>query len=312
MYIDSAIIAGGIYYLFMMKLFEFLQEFGDQSTIISKLRDIGLLRQSLRCEQCGDMMGERKMKLSDGIAFECSKRSCRHAKSIRNGSFFEHSRLTLCEIMLFLHIWSKNYSEKLICDDFSFSNKTVVDWARFCRDLCVYYFESDDTIIGGPGRIVEIDETLVVKRKYNRGRMLSDGWLFGGIERRDDGEFNCFLSLVYNRSEAHLSHIIRQRVAPGTHIITDGWAAYSRLSEYGFLHSVVIHEENFVSPIDPNVNTQLIEATWGSLKRFIRSRGTHKGSHFLEYICEYLFRRKYSDVFAALMCMIRRKYPFDS
>jgi hypothetical protein len=74
--------------------------------------------------------------------------------------------------MLFLHLWSKNYSEKLICDDFPFSNKIVVDWSRFCRDLCVYEFENDDSIIGGPGTIVEIDETVVVKRKYNRGRVL--------------------------------------------------------------------------------------------------------------------------------------------
>ena len=50
----------------------------------------------------------------------------------------------------------------------------------------------------------------------------------------------------------------------------------------------------------------------GLLRRFIRSRGIHKGSRFLEYIREYLFRWKSSDVFDALMCTNRRKYPFDS
>jgi len=29
---------------------------------------------------------------------------------------------------------------------------------------------------------VEIDETLIVRRKYERGRILSQIWLFGGIE----------------------------------------------------------------------------------------------------------------------------------
>jgi hypothetical protein len=294
-----------------MKLLPFLHEFGDHQTIVSTLRDISLLRRSYRCDICSQNMLERTSRVRDGIMFECCKRTCRRSKSIRAGSFFDQSRLTLCECMLFLHLWSRNYSEKLICDDFNFSNNTVVDWARFCRDLCVYEFENTDSIIGGPGAVVEIDETVVVKRKYNRGRVLRDGWLFGGIERRDDGIFNSFLCLVYDRSAPHLTHLIRQHVAPGTHIITDGWAAYSRLSEHGYTHSVVIHEDNFVSPDDANVHTQLIEATWGSLKRFIRSRGTHKGHHLLEYISEYVFRRRFPDVFEALLRTIMIKYPFS-
>ena len=226
--------------------------------------------------------------------------------------FFEQSKLNLCDCMLFLHLWAKNYGEKLIADDFDFSNNTIVDWSRFCRDLCVYEFESNTSMIGGPGTIVEIDETIAVKRKYNRGRMLATGWLFGGIERRRDGVFNCFIVLVYDRSEAHLTSLIRSRVAPGTHIITDGWAAYQNLSSMGYRHSVVIHEENFVSPVDGDVHTQTIESTWCSLKRFIRAHGTHKGGYYLEYICEYIFRRKHVDVFWSLLDAIRQKYPFWS
>ena len=138
-------------------------------------------------------------------------------------------------------------------------------------------FESDVTVIGGPGCIVEIDETLAVKRKNNTGRVLTVGWLFGGIERRDDTEFKCFMHLVYNRSEPHLTHMIRQHVAPGTTIITDGWPAYRNLGSAGYTHRVVIHEENFVSPIDQHVHTQRIESTWSSLMRFIRRHGTNKG-----------------------------------
>ena len=213
--------------------------------------------------------------------------------------------------MLFLHLWSKNYSEKLICEDFPFSKKTVVDWSRYCRDLCVYHFEEDDIMIGGQGCIVEIDETMVFRRKYNRGRVLAAGWLFGGIERREDGEFRCFVRLVYDRSAEHLTHIIRQHVALGTHIMTDGWRAYSELSRLGYSHSVVIHEDNFVSPEDANVHTQKIEATWCSLKRFIRAHGTNKGEFFIEYICEYIFRRKFPNVFDAALDVIRRKYPLN-
>ena len=293
-----------------MKLFEFLHEYNNQTSIVKKLREIGLLRTSLRCSVCAEMMVEKNKNLNDQIMFVCNRRTCRLSKSIRTGSFFEQSRLKLCECMLILHLWSKGYTEKLILDDFDFSNKTVIDWFRYCRELCVYHFETDDSMIGGSGCTVEIDETIIVKRKYNRGRLLRDGWLFGGIERRDDGQFKCFMAVVYNRSAPLLIHIIKLHVAPGTHIITDGWAAYSELSNHGYTHSIVIHEENFVAPEDPEIHTQLIESTWCSLKRFLRMRGTHKGQYVLEYICEWIFRRANSDVFESMLSVIRRKYLF--
>jgi len=122
-------------------------------------------------------------------------------------------------------------------------------------------------MIGGVGTIVEIDETLAVKRKYNRGRvMMTDGWLFGGIERRSDGQFKCFLRMVYNRCEDHPVHLIQQHVRLGTRVITDGWGAYRNLSSYGYQHEVVIHDQNFVSPQDFSIHTQKIESTWSSLK----------------------------------------------
>lgn len=292
-----------------MKLFEFMREYYNHSTIITRFRDIGLLCSDHSCPNCTNLMIERPEPNTDGRIFSCDKRSCRKRKSIRANSFFEKSKLSLCDCALILHLWSKGYSEKLIIDDFPFSNNTVVDWARFCRDLCVYHFETESMLIGGPGNIVEIDETLVVKRKYNRGRALAAGWLFGGVERRDDEEFRCFMCVVYDRSEAHLTHLIRQHVLPGTHIMTDGWAAYANLSSMGYTHSVVIHDDNFISPDDNSVHTQKIEATWCSLKRFIRAHGTNKGAHYFEYICEYIFRRKFADVFNALLVVIREKYP---
>ena len=293
-----------------MKLLAFLHEFGNSQTIIQCMQERGMLRNHLTCESCGVIMTMRKTDKRDGIMFECMKRTCRKNKSIRTDSFFANVRLDLCDAMLLLHLWSKGYNEKLVCDDFSFSSKTVVDWFRFCRELCVSHFESQQTMIGGVGTVVEIDETHIVKRKNNPGRELQAGWLFGGIERRTDGQFNAFFVIVHNRSGPHLKHLILQNVATGTHIITDGWAGYIGLSELGYQHSVVIHEDNFVSPTNSEVHTQRIEATWGSLKRFMRAHGTYKGGFLAEYICEYIFRRLFDDVFEALLSEIRRLHPF--
>jgi hypothetical protein len=222
----------------------------------------------MQCDSCNGAMTERATSKGDGIMFYCNKRTCRKSRSVRHGSFFEQSRLPLCDAMLFIHLWSKGYSERLIIDDFPFSNKTVVDWAHFCRDLCMYHFETDNQMIGGQGITVEIDETLAVKRKYNRGRAVHAGWLFGGIERHNDGVFRCFMHLVFDRSAPHLCHLICEHVLPGTHIMTDRWAAYNGLSTMGYQHGVVIHNDNFVSPDDSKVHTQQIESTGGGRKSY--------------------------------------------
>jgi hypothetical protein len=280
-----------------MKFFEFMRVYGDDETIIERLREVGLLARQMKCDSCSEWMYEARMSTGDGIRWRCMRRGCRKTKSIRSGSFFEHVRLGLSKSMLLLHLWSKSYSEKLMLEDFDFSVKTVVDWSRFCRELCEYSIDSTDMMIGGEGVTVELDETVIVKRKYDRGRMLRSGWLFGGIERRDDSEFRCFMCVVEYRNEPLLTHLIRQHVRIGTHIITDGWAAYRNLERYGYTHSVVVHEDNFVSPNDSEIHTQKIESTWSSLKRFIRSHGTNKGEHYVEYIYEWIFRRFHPDVF---------------
>ena len=48
---------------------------------------------------------------------------------------------------------------------------TVIDWYNLCRNLIVDQF-SKRPKMGGPGYIVQIDESLFQgKRKYNRGRL---------------------------------------------------------------------------------------------------------------------------------------------
>ncbi|RUS71459.1 hypothetical protein EGW08_020774 [Elysia chlorotica] len=56
----------------------------------------------------------------------------------------------------------------------------------FCSEVTDEWYRQQAPI-GGPGVVVEIDETLITRRKYNRGRLPTQIWLFGGIER-----YECF------------------------------------------------------------------------------------------------------------------------
>lgn len=82
-------------------------------------------------------------------------------------------------------------------DQTSLSSKSIVDWNQFFRDITARYFEENPIVIGGPGSIVEIDETVISRRKYNRGRLICEQeWFFGGVER---GSNRCFIVRVETR-----------------------------------------------------------------------------------------------------------------
>lgn len=95
-----------------------------------------------------------------------------------------------------------------------------------------------DGMLGGKDHIIEIYETCLTERKYNRGRLMPARWILGLIDRHTK---QVFLVEVINRSANTLIPIIRDHVHPHSTIITDGWPAYKQLHNYYYRHQVVIH-----------------------------------------------------------------------
>jgi len=72
--------------------------------------------------------------------------------------------------------------------------------------------------IGGPELSVEIDESVISKRKYHRGRMVPERWIFDG--------YCCtsgrgFLELVPDRSAEKLLPLVQKYIHPGSLILSD-------------------------------------------------------------------------------------------
>lgn len=93
---------------------------------------------------------------------------CRATLSIRNDTFFERSKLSIFKILGFVNLWVNNGSI-LIKKQLEIDEKTAVNWSSFCREVLLSYFFDKKQKIGGPGKIVEIDEAKFGKRKYHRG-----------------------------------------------------------------------------------------------------------------------------------------------
>ena len=63
---------------------------------------------------------------------------------------------------------------------------TVGRWYRHLRQLIVEMLLErcdSDSLVGGDGIIVEVDESKFARRKYNRGRRVSGDWVLGMVER---------------------------------------------------------------------------------------------------------------------------------
>ena len=155
--------------------------------------------------------------------------------------------------------------------------------------------------IGGPGEIVEIDESMLVSRKNNVGRMLGSGWVFGGIQRGDPSKM--FIVLVPDRTAETLLTIIRNKIRPGTTIATDGWASYSSIESMGleYRHLTVNHSENFVNPENNLAHTQNVESMWRWLKRKFKTT-TKDSNKRIARLGEFCYRRVHKDrVFEAIL-----------
>lgn len=53
----------------------------------------------------------------------------------------------------------------------SLSWNTVVDYFSYCREIAEVIASHSPVTLGGKNKTVQIDETFLTKRKYNRGRL---------------------------------------------------------------------------------------------------------------------------------------------
>ncbi|KAJ4425501.1 hypothetical protein ANN_27695 [Periplaneta americana] len=218
-------------------------------------------------------------------------------------------KLSIDQILQFCAFWCllPNPRHVTLSEEVEVSRHTVVDWSNFCREVRLDWVYEHRQAIGGPGTIVEIDESKFGRRKYNRGRLIEGQWVFGGVERGNPTNF--FMEPVQNRDAETLVNLIQEWILPGTTIVSDCWKAYITLQNQGFLHLRVNHSVEFVDTADSGeihienlrrlagehitIHTQNIERKWSTVKYSIPAFGRRK-QHFEGYFAEYIFKSNFS------------------
>jgi transposase-like protein len=162
--------------------------------------------------------------------------------------------------------------------------------ARQCLAATEYFSGRQ---LGGTGRFVEVDEAIVRRRKYHRGRAKPQIWMIGLAERAENPELVCkvVVKIVKDRRKETLLPIIENHCRTGSIICTDEWRGYTRITSIDgkeFQHRTVCHKSNFVDPVT-HTYTNTIEGTWANLRRFLPQHGVRR--RFLhDYLWSFLFR----------------------
>ena len=228
-----------------------------------------------------------------GLIFRCTalRSVCRKTQSVLHGSWFSKTKLGARKALMIVC----GFASELNYQQFEFfleirSSKTICEWKNFCREVTAFsVVEIFGKKIGGVGMTVEVDESMLFRRKNHIGRLLRNEmegcWIVGGI-CRETGEG--FAVHVPNRSAETLLPILIEHIEPGTRVITDMWRSYRSLSQHGFIHDTVNHSLKFVDPNDSSIHTNTVERQWKSIKSLIPKECN--GELRWTYVCEYVIR----------------------
>ena len=80
--------------------------------------------------------------------------------SVRDGSFFAKSKITLQKWLILLYWWVREYPVSDAAEEAEVTRATSVQAYQYFRDVCTAKLLQAPILLGGPGIIVQIDESL--------------------------------------------------------------------------------------------------------------------------------------------------------
>ncbi len=240
------------------------------------------------CPHCGSV--ERITLVKGGRIGLRRCGPCKKQFTVKVGTVFESSHVPL-------HQWLQ--AVYLMC-----SSKKGISSHQLMRTLDVQYKtawfmthrirEAMKTgklpFMGGPGGVVEIDETFIGKKAdmpVRRGYAHKHA-VMTLVERGPKGA-NARSFHVDGTKASDLLPIIKQHVHPDTHVMTDEAGQYAHLNEHFTEHDFVRHSAGEYGRGDIHTNT--VEGFYSVFKRGMKGIYQHCSErHLHRYVAEFDFR----------------------
>ena len=107
-----------------------------------------------------------------------------HRISMTADTVLESTHIASATFLLLIHCWVHTVRVvDVVRKDIDINKKTVGKWYHLFHIMAHSVFQGS---IGGYGHVVEVDEALMRRRKYHRGRRKQQIWAFSGVERQGD------------------------------------------------------------------------------------------------------------------------------
>lgn len=257
------------------------------------------------CFHCGSLNVVRLQgKASRPGLFQCREKECRGQFTAVMGTVFEKSHIPLHKWLMATHLLcssKKGMSASQLHRELGFgSYRTAWFMAHRIREAMKPGGELPP--LGGPGKIVEADETYygkpaepkpVPKLGNLRGKKLNrknDRPIVALVER--GGNIRTFH--VGSADKHTVTNIIIDNVSPDTKLATDESRLYDNVGQYGFEHGTVKHSAK--EYVREWIHTNSLEGYFSIFKRGMRGIYQHCAEkHLHRYLAEYDFRYNFRE-----------------
>lgn len=262
--------------------------------VIDWMIDNGMLVKNMICKLCTKPQKlihcERNV---DKRMWRCFNTRCKKVNfyvSLRKDSFFEGTTKSLKTYLLVLFYWSKQLTQEEILKFVSIERSALKRFKNKLLNKIKTYFEKNPVVLGGPDRLVQIDETMLNhKVKAHRGRAPKEQLWALGIVDCSYKPARGFMCRIENKSCSIILPLIEKHVCRGSIIYTDEAKVYQSLKKnVNYEHKSIIHKYNFVN-YENNVHTQNIESYNNKVKlRIKKMKGVKKEALDL-FLCEFMW-----------------------
>ncbi len=179
----------------------------DEESAINFLQERDTLRKTApRCAICQRSMSFIRQGANREKMWRCPTHKAQKL-SLRHGSFWQRSHVPLRKAIELLYFWSLETPVTRVAAETGLSERTCIQWYAFFRDVCSNWLLRNQVQIGGPGVVVQIDESVIARRKYNRGHAVKERWVFDGVCPTSG---RGFLELVPDRSAPTLLPLVEK------------------------------------------------------------------------------------------------------
>lgn len=251
------------------------------------------------CPHCLDPKGYRLGGAAGAKGYmKCGAGDCRKKFTVKVGTVMEDSPISYKKWLLAFCLMAgskKGFSAHQLHRSLGITYKSA--WFMFHRIRFAMVESPDAPLLGGPGGVVEVDETYVGgKRPRSKGGRpsVNDQWktpVVALVERNGRAR----VMPKARVTAANLKGAIREHVDTATRIMTDEFPSYRGLEKEFATHETVCHNKGEYARGDVYSNS--VESYFALLKRGVHGTFHHvsKG-HLHRYCNEFAWRWSFRKV----------------